>query len=407
LAEDTVRGIEENFAGGQHSPEIELLLRCARPCTGSEGSPQLKALLQEKLDWTYLIRMAQRHGVRPLLFWHLNTTSPEAVPRAVMEQLRDYYLSNGLRNMRLTGELLRLLDVFEAQGIPAVPYKGPVLAAFAYGNLGLREFVDIDVLVRKQEVSRAQELLLAEGYQPQYWLTPAQDAAFLRYNCEHAFVHSNGGSAVDLHWAIAERHFSFSLDHEGLWRRLDRISLGGRDVCTLSPEDLLLILCVQGFKDSWERLKHVCDVAEVIRVHQDMDWGRVIKQADASGGRRTLFLGLALASDLLGTTLPKEIAQRVQTDPAVRTLARRVQERLFRTSGSPKRFSEVMFRSIHVQMRERLRDKVRYCVRSATTHTVGDWMALPLPRPLFSLYYVLRPIRLVGKYGGRLFKWTP
>ena len=296
---------------------------------------------------------------------------------------------------------------FESHGVSAIPYKGPVLAASAYGNLGLREFVDIDVLVRKQEVFRAQELLLAEGYRPQYLLTPAQEAAFIRYNCEHSFVHGNGGGAVDLHWAIAERHFSFPIDYEGLWRRLDRISLGGRDVFTLSPEDLLLVLCVQGFKDAWERLKHICDVAEVIRGHQDMDWGRVVEQADASGGRRTLFLGLALASDLLGTTLPEEIAQRVQTDPAVRTLARRVNGRLFRTSGSPRRFPEVMFRPIHVQMRERLRDKVRYCVRSVTTHTVGDWMAFPLPRPLFPLYYVLRPVRLAGKYGGRLFKRTP
>jgi hypothetical protein len=315
-----------------------------------------------------------------------------------MEQLRAYYLNNSLQNMRLTGELLKLLNVFEAQGVPTIPYKGPVLAASVYGNLGLREFVDIDVLVPEQDVFRAQELLLAEGYQPQYWLTPAQEAAFRRYNCEHSFVHSNREGAVDLHWAIAERHLSFPLDLEGLWGRLDRISLGGRDVSTLSPEDLLLVLCVQGFKDAWERLKHICDVAEVIRVHQDMNWGRVVEQADASGGRRTLFLGLALASDLLGTTLPEEIAQRVRTDPAVSTLARRVHERLFRTSGgSPRRFPEVMFRPIHVQMRERLRDKVRYCVRSATTHTVGDWMALPLPRPLFSLYYVLRPIRLVGK----------
>jgi hypothetical protein len=111
-----------------------------------------------------------------------------------------------------------------------------------------------------------------------------QEAAFLRYNCEHSFVRCKGGSAVDLHWAIAERHFSFPLDTVGLWSRLDRISLGGSDVCTFSPEDLLLILCVQGFKDAWKRLKHICDVAEVIRVHQDIDWDRVVEQADASGG---------------------------------------------------------------------------------------------------------------------------
>jgi Uncharacterised nucleotidyltransferase len=119
--------------------------------------------------------------------------------KAVLKQLQDYYLSNSLQNMRLAGELLGLLEVLEAQNIPAVPYKGPVLAAFAYSNLRLREFADINVLVRKEEVIRAQELLLAEGYQPQYRLTTVQEAAFLRYNCEHTIVHSNGGSAVDLH----------------------------------------------------------------------------------------------------------------------------------------------------------------------------------------------------------------
>ena len=62
------------------------------------------------------------------------------------------------------------------------------------------------------------------------------------------------------------------------------------------------------------------------------------------------------------------------------------------------------FRPIHMKMRERLRDKVRYLVRLATTHTVGDWMALPLPKPFFFLYYVLRPIRLARDYGRKLFK---
>ena len=33
------------------------------------------------------------------------------------------------------------------QGIAAIPYKGPVLAAAVYGNLALRTFSDLDILV--------------------------------------------------------------------------------------------------------------------------------------------------------------------------------------------------------------------------------------------------------------------
>ncbi len=395
-----------SVAGVADRPEVKLLLSCAQSRRDPERSAKIKDLLRERIDWEFLIRTARSHGIMPLLSWQLNAVPPEAIPSSVLDQLSAEFRNNSLRSLSLTGELLGLLRKLEAQGVAAIPYKGPVLAASAYGNIALREFVDIDILVRKEEVFRAQELLLAAGYRPEYRLNAAQEAAFLRYNCEHSFLNSNGRSAVDLHWAIAERHFSFPLDTEGFWRRLDRVSLGGSDVCTLSPEDLLLVLCVQGFKDAWERLKYICDVAEVIRAHQDMDWNQVVEQADALGGRRTLFLGLALASDLLGTVLPDEMTQRVQSDRAARTLARRVQERLFRTGSPPRRFPEVMFRPIHVKMRERLRDKVWYCVRTATTHTVGDWMALPLPRPLFFLYYLLRPIRLAGKYGGRLFKWS-
>jgi hypothetical protein len=111
-----------------------------------------------------------------------------------------------------------------------------------------------------------------------------------------------------------------------------------------------------------------------------------------------------LARDLLETPLPEEVSRKAHADPAVEALVRGISERLFRRiDHSPRRFEEMPFRPIHMKMRERLRDKVRYLVRFATTHTVGDWMALPLPKPFFFLYLVLRPIRLARNYGRKLF----
>jgi hypothetical protein len=192
-----------------------------------------------------------------------------------------------------------------------------------------------------------------------------------------------------------------------LWDRLSRVPLGGSDVWTFSPEDSLLVLCVHGSKDAWERLKYVCDVAEFVRAHQDMDWRWVVKRAGSLGSERMLFLGLLLARDLLETPLPEEVSRRAHADPAVGELVRRISERLFRTiDDSPSRFAEIPFRPIHLKMRERLRDKVRILVRLGTTHTVHDWMALPLPKLLFPLYYFVRLVRLARKYVPRLFTTT-
>jgi hypothetical protein len=148
-----------------------------------------------------------------------------------------------------------------------VPYKGPVLATSVYGNLALRQFVDLDLMIHRHDVLEAKEVLASLGYRPQYQLTRAQEAALLASQCEYAFTHEDGESTVELRWEITE-HFSFPLDTERLWERLEQVPLGGDNVPTLSPEDTLLILCAHGAKHLWERLGWICDVAELVHNHK-------------------------------------------------------------------------------------------------------------------------------------------
>lgn len=386
-------------------PEDELLLCCARAGRSPETAARIEALVGKGVDWGYLLGMAQRHRVALLLYWHLDATCPEAVPEDVLDLLRNDFRANNLRNLFLTGELLRLLGALGARGIPAVPYKGPALAASAYGNLALRQFSDLDILVHRGDVVEAGEVLDTLGYRPQHRLTRAQEAAFLRSESEYGFARDDGRCVVELHWEIADRRFSFPLEPERLWGRLERDPLGGDVVPAFSPEDMLLILCAHGSKHLWKRLAWICDVAELVRAHEDMAWDLAVARAGALGGERMLLLGLYLASDLLGAPLPEEVLRRVRADPRVKALARRIYDRLFREADEQNALLEgSYFRPTYLSMRERLLDKIRYCVRTATTQTVEDWELLPLPRSLRSLYYVLRSIRLTAKYGRRLLE---
>jgi hypothetical protein len=390
-------------------PEIELLLCCARTVRSPEVTARIRALLQESMDWEYLLRTARRHGVAPLLYWHLDATCSDAVPENTFDRLRDHFRANGLRNLFLTGELLRILNAFEAREILAIPYKGPALAASVYGNLALREFNDLDILIHRGDVPKAKEVLTSMGYQARYWLTRTQEAAFLRSQREHPFRRDDGKSVVELHWGIAERHF-FPLDTERLWERVNRIPLAGNTILNLSPEDMLLILCAHGTRHAWERLEWVCDVAELIRVRrEDMGWEQLIAQARALGSERMLLLGLFLANDLLGATLPKKVSERVRADPTVKALAERTCEQLFQETDHPTGFLKghegaPAFHSLHFKVREHLRDRIRYFVSKMTALRGEDWELLPLPTFLFPFYYVLRAIRLIGKYGPRILK---
>ena len=80
----------------------------------------------------------------------------------------------------LTGELLRLLDLFEQNQIPAVPYKGPALGVAIYGKLSLRQFADLDILIPEKDVWKATDLLINRGYRAHFVIPQRKQASFIR-----------------------------------------------------------------------------------------------------------------------------------------------------------------------------------------------------------------------------------
>ena len=361
---------------------------------------RIAELARERLDWGYLLRLASRSGMTSLLYGHLKAVCPGAVPGDVLGGLRRDSHKTAAYGLALASELLGLLNRFEAHGIPAVPFKGPALAASMYGNLALRPFDDLDILVRRRDVLRAKSLLVAQGYRTEYALAPAQEALFVRLHSGLGLYHEPRGILVELQWELIERYFCVPFDPERPWARLGQSRLLGASVPALPPEDLLVFLCVHGAKHLWVRLCWICDVAELIRAHPRIDWGAVTGQARELGAERMLLLGLSLASELLGAPLPDDLRRRVRAEPAVETLGRQVCARLFRDTAHPPGEFE-LFR-FHLRVRERVGHRCLYCLRRATTLTVRDLAVLPLPAPLAPLYHLLRPIRLAG-----LYLWSP
>jgi hypothetical protein len=385
-------------------PEAELLLLCARSSRDPEMTEPIQALLREEIDWRNLLRMAVRHRTAPLLYWNLAATCPEAVPDDVLDELRDYFHANSRRNLFLSGKLLEIMDALEEREILAIPYKGPILAAFAYGNLALREFGDLDLLLKDEDVLRAKNVLSSLGYWPRDRMTEAQEAAFLRYERQYEFARDDG-TMVELQWKVTPRYFSFALNHEYLWEHTVPVSLGGRTVQTISPEDLLLVLCVHGSVHCWERLSWVCDIAELVRASGEIDWERLVERAEAVNCKRMVLLGLSLANQLVGLDLEPNILCAARADKAVEALARDVRGRLLSEVLDPQGILEgSAFRGFHLRAIERLRDKLRYCAHRAVTPTLWEWRLLPLPAVLFPFYRVLRPALLTGKFGMRVAK---
>jgi hypothetical protein len=358
---------------------------------------RVQSLLRQVIDWALLFRVAQTHGILPLLYGLLNRVGPEGVPEVVWKQLRDQFQQNAPENLFMAGELLKILNLFEGNGIVAIPLKGATLAVAAYGSLALRQFSDLDLLLRKRDIPRARDLLIARGYQPHFPANSDKEARYLESTGQLPLIKGEGLILVELHLELMPRGLSFSLGVSRLGGRLERTELAGHEVRTLTPADLLLILCAHGSKHQWLYLKWVCDVGRLIQTHPGLDWAYVQGQARALGIERMLRLGLSLAKDFLGAGLPEDIRRKVQEDRKVRDLAAGVCRHLCQKDpGLPGGWQNSLF---HVRVRERLRDKVRFSLNLALGPAMADWTFLSLPPTFSFLYYLLRPVRLAVRYG--------
>lgn len=377
------------------NPEADLLLTCARVQLHTTQRQHLHDLLSRPLDWNRILSLAARHGLLPLLALHLQALAADAIPVIVLEQLRAHQHAVALRNLGLSGELVRVLRLFDEQHIAALPFKGPTLAQFAYGNPALREFGDLDLLLRPSDVPRARSLLVDQGYRSSYALTPAQEQAYFAYQGQIP-LEKPERAIVELHAALAPRMFPFDLGLAHLWPRHGVVTLLGQPVVAPAAEDLLLILCMHGAKHLWKNLGWICDVAELLRVHPSLDWEQVRHEARRLRSERMLRLGVHLAERVLHAPLPPEVSHEARRDAAVRTLAERVLRHLLDDrEWTPGGLESAAF---HLRLREQPRDGLRFCASLLLTPTLADWKALSLPSPLAFLYYGVRPLRLLGKY---------
>jgi hypothetical protein len=384
--------------------EEELILLCARTSVGEEDAERIKKLLREGVDWSSVIRRTAQHGVIPLLYRSLKSISPDTVPETVMDRLRGHYLSNLGRNIFLTNELTKIVDLLDAHRIAAILFKGPSLASSVYGYLGLRQFNDLDLLIHKEDVLRTMDLLRVHGFHPEYPLTRKQETYLLHHNYHYALRRNDLKVIVEIHWGLTPSYSPFTMDMDRLWKTSRPILLQGKSIRTFAPEDSLLTLCEHGARHRWERLSWICDIAELINCNKQMNWSETLQRAEEAGGKRMVSLGLCLANELFRTHLPEHVIDWMQTDRVVKDLVGQVRNLIFQGEGAQDGNSEDRIFLFYLKTMCRVEDKIKCYLKKIFLPWPIDLVLLPPFTILFPLYYLIRPIRLMAKYKRILLK---
>lgn len=370
-------------------------------CARMEASPEIQAQIREiasrRLDWEYLLDEATENSVLPLLDRQLNAAAGDALPAPVRESLTAARRANTVRCLFLSAELVKVLDAFRLAGITsAIPYKGPALAVQAYGDVTLRDFDDLDIILPQAEMPRADQAMRTLGYRPRFdWMLSGRVSGWMAPG-EYKYVDQTRRTIVELHTELTLRHFPQRPRLDELAARRVTIALPGGEVPTFGVEDGLTLLCVHGSKDFWERIGWVTDIAEMVRRHAGLDWDAARRVAEGFGAGRMLDLGLLVAMDALDAPVPREMLRRARQDAEVTRIATEIEHRLLNRDEPPMDArTRLVFRRAMVRG---WASGWRYATRLTLLPAEEDLNMVRLPATLAPLYVALRPLRLLKKY---------
>jgi hypothetical protein len=379
--------------------EFELLCSAVRPIP---DRAHIHKVLRTGVDSDIVVDLAAQHGVRPNLVQSLSSLSWELVPERLREALEAFRHAHLLRVLSVSNELIGLAAAFSESGIDFATFKGPVLALQLYGDLALREYSDIDIIVPTVQMDRTEDILAVRGYR-NIQGDRAFRRAFLRHQRQYAFAREGFDASIDLHWDFTAEPLPFPLRPSEIWTALEPIKVGSVSVPTIAGQELALLLAGHGTKEAWRSLGWVNDFAMLIERNPGLDWSNLHARARRNGSGLSILLAIAMAQELLGTPVPPALAAALAGNRQVASLAADLAARLrgrFPADAEQENLADLL-------VCDRFGDKIRAAAKMVMTPTPGDYQALPLPAALWPVYRMTRPVRLATRLISRALRRQP
>jgi hypothetical protein len=378
------------MGSGQFTPDTTFLLACLT----LKPDSNLQQLSQMPLAWDNILQLSLKHGVASLVYARLKASQGDAIPSEFMQELHGCVTSQKFHNQILSVEMNHISERFAVAQIPFMVFKGPPLALQLYGSIYTRPYGDIDFLIPPEHIIAASHMLIAEGYNRFDGPLPAALP-----DLGHHFAFLNASRIeIELHWAVAPAYLRFPLSFEQLRKEAVEVNILNKSLCTPSPENMLLILCMHGTKHGWVRLSWIYDIAAFVRIYHALDWSGILQRSSRMHCRRMLLVALVLAYDLFQFDLPDAVSKAIADDPHVLTLAKDVQRWLF----APLDSYYFEKHAYQIKVRDHFSDKYIYVkVKQPFLEDNAITQISRLPRADRGLFFLLWINRLVRKYAVR------
>lgn len=272
------------------------------------------------IDWEYVLHASQREGVASLIYEVCRRSgSGPAAGSSVREAFEAVYYTTAAKNAETCRQAAGILSLFTSHGIGTILLKGVFLAEYVYHNLALRPTTDLDILIRREDLSKAHGLLAGLGYTP-----PRSHRDFLenRTSCSvNSLLYGPPGATgvpVHLHWHIINSTWPIEslagkIDMEYLWTSSRTIDMGGAATRAFSACHTVIYMCHHAVNHFFDRLILACDIARALKECDGVSAPEeMMHEADRLGLGWIVSYALVAVADLLDIKIPEaDMSHRV------------------------------------------------------------------------------------------------
>ncbi|WP_310877439.1 nucleotidyltransferase domain-containing protein [Priestia megaterium] len=365
------------------SKELDFLLTLLREENKSE-----EIIPSKEINWSYFLELVKHHRVCPLIYLKLKET-PDAVPSNVIEALFQEYKKNTFKMLQLTGEMETLDKVFQENDIETLCLKGPPVAYDLFGDTSLRMSKDLDILVREEELEKAESILFSLGYEKEEIPTVLNEIKWRHHHI--AYFHPRKKIQVEVHWRLHPRPMKRT-SFEELWSRKRESQVTKHSVSFMEKEDLLLFLISHGARHGWFRLRWLKDIDQMVR-NKDINYVHLKKLAIKYQQKNLVGQAFQLANLFFQTPVHEELQGIVNTKRANQLAEKAlpfIKEMAQLHVHSKPKSLEKSYKNYSISLKSK-REKFLFFIILFYPRSVDEEM-FKLPHKLHFIYFLLRPL---------------
>ncbi len=266
-------------------------------------------------DWPELTILATELGFAPLLYDALRRTPDADISEDTLAELRKSYYDTAGHNLIVLRELVAIIKSLAAQNITVVVLKGAALILDVYERVAHRPMVDLDLLIRFDDLPGSTEALKILGYDVNEPL-PFHDESGLVWN-ERILIKRDGtGPSVEIHWNLLDNpYYATRLAADSLIGRSIETSAADVNANVLRPEDQIIHLCchnVYHHKSAFAR--SLVDIGFVVAKYgDDIRWADIMARSVESDTRMAVRLTLDSAASDWYAPIPQSVLEEINS----------------------------------------------------------------------------------------------